>query len=108
MDESERRRIEGIEFEKAMKLWVASPSKVRLAVFFRHNPGLVETLEGLATRLAIPAADLDPELRDHIQLGILRERTMGTTTVYAFDRARAGEIERMIQAAVASREASSR
>lgn len=105
MPEGDPSRGGGVAFEKAMELWVASPSKVRLAVFFRHNPGLVDTLEGLAARLAMAPQDLAPEIRDHLQLGILRERKLGDTKVYAFDRGKADEIMRMIEDAIAGREA---
>lgn len=103
MADVERRRINGIEFEKTMELWVATPSKVRLAVFFRHNPGLVDTLEGIAARLAVSPRELAQEIGDHLDLGVVRQRSFGTTTVYAFDRQRAAEIEEMIAAAVAEK-----
>lgn len=81
------------EMERAMELWVSSAPKVTLARFFRQNPGVVDTLEGLSRRLAIPADQLAPEIADHVSLGVLRERSLGTTTVYMLNRRRLREIE---------------
>lgn len=78
-------------------LWVASELKVIVAVFFRKNPGMIDSLESLSQRLAIPAARLRPELEDHVKLGILRERKIGETTVYMLNRRRMGEIEGYVE-----------
>lgn len=85
---------------KALELWVDSESKVRLLAFYRRNPGVIETLEGLAQRLAYPATALEKELRDHVEVGVIRERTVGAKRLYLFDRSRCAELERLIEGAV--------
>lgn len=84
-----------------LEMWVASETKVAVAVFFRKNPGIVDTLESLAQRLAIPAARLRSEVEDHVRLGILRERRIAGTTVYALDRRRLDEMECHVERLVA-------
>jgi hypothetical protein len=88
---------------KLLELWTDTEFKVRALVFYRRNPGVVETLEGLARRLATPPDSLEPEIRDHVELGILKERHVGEKTVYVFDRSRWRELEGWIEAAVHGR-----
>lgn len=88
------------KMRKALELWVDSESKVRLLAFYRKNPGVIETLDGLAQRLAYPAVKLERELADHVEVGVIRERVVGAKRLYLFDRSRCAELERLIEGAV--------
>lgn len=77
--------------------WVSSDTKVAVAVFFRNNPGLIDTLDNLAERLAISKETLKRELEDHVKLGVVRERKLGGPTVYLLDRRRLAEIEGYVE-----------
>lgn len=79
-----------------MALWMSSDEKVTLARFFRQNPGLVDTLAGLSVRLAIPPERLEPELRDHVRLGLIRVRGSGAKSLYMLDARRRAELEEAI------------
>lgn len=81
------------EMQRELHLWMASADKVAIAVFFRNNPGVVDTLDNLAQRLAIPRETLRSVLEDHIRLGVVRERTISGQTVYMLDRRRRAELE---------------
>lgn len=85
---------------KALELWVDSESKVRLLAFYRRNPGVIETIEGLAQRLAYPAGLLERELRDHVELGLVKERVVGAKRLYLFDRSRFAELESLVEGVV--------
>lgn len=89
---------------KIMEMWMDTESKVRVLVFFRENPGVIETMDGLAERLAIPSETLQAEVRDYVQLGLLREREVGDKVLYVFDRARNSEIEEMVEATIRGQE----
>lgn len=92
--------------QKVIEVWVDSDSKVRLLVFFRQNPGIIETLEGLAQRLSLPIEKLSQEVRAHIEIGLLHSRDMaGGKTVYYFDRERWQELESLIVSALKKRRA---
>lgn len=82
-----------LDMQDALTLWMASEDKVAIAVFFRDNPGIIDTLENLAERLAIPRERLRRELGDHVRLGVIRERKLGSETVYVLDRRRRAQIE---------------
>lgn len=81
------------DLKEELQLWMASEHKVAIAVFFRNNPGVVDTLDNLSERLAIGRETLRRELADHVRLGIVRERRIGADTVYMLDRRRRSEIE---------------
>jgi hypothetical protein len=89
---------------EALEAWMASETKVAVAVFFRANPGIIDTLESLSERLAIPLDLLRPEIQDHVRLGVLRERRVGASTVYMLNRGRLGEIEGYVERLTASQE----
>jgi hypothetical protein len=81
----------GIEDE--LELWMSSDVKVTLARFFRQNPGLVDTLAGLSVRLAIPPERLEPQLQDHVRLGLVRARGHGEKSFYMLDPRRRAQLE---------------
>lgn len=88
---------EAARMKEELGLWVASDTKVAVAVFFRSNPGIIDTLDNLATRLGIPRDVLKRELEDHVRLGVVRERKIRGETVYMLDRGRLGEIEGYVE-----------
>ena len=87
----------GGEFSKAMDLWVAGDLKIQSLVFFHENPGVIETLEGLAKRLGTNVDGLRREISDHIALGIIKEQKTGAYTLLVFDRRRESEIQGAIE-----------
>ncbi len=80
-----------------------SDLRVQILVFFHRNPGLVETAEGLARRMGANVAALRREIRPHVELGLVRERAIGSMVVLQFDRARQAEIEGSIERMLAAR-----
>ncbi|MFA5944096.1 MAG: hypothetical protein WC876_06490 [Candidatus Thermoplasmatota archaeon] len=81
------------DFSKVMDLWVASDLKIQSLNFFHENPGVIETLEGLARRLGTNVDGLRKEIADHITLGIIKEQKTGAYTLLVFDRRREGEVQ---------------
>ena len=80
-----------------VEAWVASEAKIAIAVFFRNNPGVVDTLENVARRLALPPEVLEHEIADHVRVGLLRERKTKGGTIYMLDRRRRAEIEGYVE-----------
>ena len=81
---------------RIMELWIDTESKVRVLVFFRENPGIIETAEGLARRLGSTRALVDSQLRDYAELGVLRTVHVDDRVVYVFDKARTRDLEEMV------------
>lgn len=74
------------EIEGVFRVWIDTDLKVQLLVFFHDNPGVMETTEGLARRLGLNEEVLADNIRDHVQLGILSERDLGSKKIYVYNR----------------------
>lgn len=86
------------DFTKIMELWVASDLKVQTLVFFHDNPGVIETMEGLAKRLGTTVDQLRKELAGHIELGLIKQEKAGKFTILVFDRKREDDVQSAIAA----------
>lgn len=95
---------EPMDLRKLFEVWVDSDLKAQVVVFFHNNPGVIETMEGLARRLGTSVEALRRDLADHIRLGLLRERDVGGKRVLVYDRSRRQNIERFIQDALRRQE----
>lgn len=85
------------EMSKILDLWVASDLKVQLLAFYHDNPGVMETLQGLALRLGTNANALRKEISGHLALGLIKEQKAGPMTILVFDRKREGEVQGAIE-----------
>jgi len=85
------------EFSKIMELWVATDLKVQVLVFYHDNPGVLETVQGLATRLGTNEEALRKEIAGHLALGLIKEKKAGKHTILVFDRQREGEVQKAIE-----------
>ncbi|MHB8633458.1 MAG: hypothetical protein ACYDBQ_05740 [Thermoplasmatota archaeon] len=83
-------------YTKIMEMWMASDLKVQVLVFFHDNPGVIETVEGLARRLGVPLEDLEKEIQGQVALGLLQERQADRMKVLVFDRKREAELQKAI------------
>lgn len=83
--------------KKILELWADSSLKVQVIVFFHNNPGMIETLEGLAIRLGTTIEALRREVAGHVSLGILKEQKTPSATLFMYDRAREAEVQHYIE-----------
>ncbi len=90
------------DVSKTMDLWVASDLKIQSLMFFHDNPGVIETLEGLAKRLGTNAQSLRKDIADHITLGIIQERKTSGYTLLVFDRQRENDVQGVIEERIRS------
>jgi hypothetical protein len=66
----------------------SSEVKVELLVLFRGNPGLTDSVEGVARRVGRTSHEVVSALDDFVDLGILKKRTLGSgTQLFSLDRA---------------------
>lgn len=59
-----------------------------LLVLFHRNPGLIDTVDGVARRIGRTTIAVISEVRELLQLGVLTQRRIGTSEVVFLDRAR--------------------
>lgn len=87
---------EGSDLRKIFEVWVDSDLKAQVIVFYQNNPGVIETVEGLARRLGTNVEKLRQEIAGHIALGFLRERKVGDQIVLVYDRQQHNNIQDFI------------
>ena len=93
----------GKDLRKLFEVWMDSEMKAVITVFYHNNPGVVETLDGLARRLGTTPEALRDHVQAHINLGLLHEKQVGDKTVLVFDRQRRKEFERFIEGEIRRR-----
>jgi hypothetical protein len=69
-------------------------SEVRgdLLVLFHRNPGLIDTVDGVARRIGRTTVAVISEVRELLQLGVLRQQRIGNSEVVFLDRAKDREL----------------
>jgi hypothetical protein len=85
-----------LDLRKLFEVWVDSDLKAQIILFYNNNPGVVETMEGLAKRLGTNVENLRQDIAAHVELGLVKERQLGDKTVLVYDRNRRNDIESFI------------
>ncbi len=91
------------DLHKVFEVWMDDETKLLITVFFQQNPGVIETIEGLARRLGTTADAIREAVSDHIELGILREKEIGDKVVLVYDKGGRESIEDFISKAIKRR-----
>jgi len=71
---------------------LASEVRGDLLILFHKNPGLIDTVDGIARRIGRTTISVISDLRELLQLGLLKQRRIGASEVVFLDRARDREI----------------
>jgi len=75
---------------------LSSEVKGDLLLLFHRNPGLIDTMENVARRIGRAAKTIETDMRDLVDLGVLKMRHIGRFEVFALDRARDKELQETI------------
>ena len=69
-------------------------SEVRgdLLVLFHRNPGLIDTVDGVARRIGRTTIAVISEVRELLMLGVLKQKRIGASEVVFLDRAKDREL----------------
>ncbi len=67
---------------------LSSDVKADLLVLFHKNPGLIDTMDGIARRIGKLASAVEAEIRDLVAMGLLKVKSIGGNQVYSLDKAR--------------------
>lgn len=74
-----------LDLKALFDLWMDSPLKVQIVSFYHRNPGMIETVEGLAQRIGSDPERVRKTVADHLKLGFLHERNLGSVKVIVYD-----------------------
>ncbi len=71
---------------------LSSEVRGELLVLFHRNSGLVDTIDGVGRRIGRTGLSIENDVRDLVNLGVLKTKKIGTSEVLLLDRARDREI----------------
>ena len=87
------------ENESLLQRLISSEIKTDLLTLFHRNPGLVDTITGIALRIGRSDTEVAGDVKDFIDLGLLIKRTLGKAKieVIQLNRSRDREIQASIE-----------
>ena len=75
---------------------LSSDAKADLLALFHNSPGLIDGIEGLARRIGRAANEIETDVRDLVEIGLLSIRTIdGSEAIYC-DKQRDREIQQIV------------
>lgn len=75
---------------------LSSDTKADLLVLFHNNPGLIDSIEGVARRIGRTASEIEADVKDLIDLGLLAKERLGKLDVVSFDMTKDKQIQEII------------
>jgi len=75
---------------------LASEVRGDLLILFHKNPGLIDTVDGVARRIGRTTITVISDLRELLQIGILKQKRIGASEVVFLDRGRDREILELV------------
>jgi predicted transcriptional regulator len=75
---------------------LSSDTKADLLILFHNNPGLTDTIEGVARRIGRTASEIEADVKDLVDLGVLVKQRFGKLDVLSFDTNRDNQIQEII------------
>lgn len=75
-----------------MSTLLASEIRADLLVLFHRNPGLIDTVDGIARRIGRTSITVNADVGELLQLGLLKQKRIGASEVVYLDRAKDRQI----------------
>jgi len=75
---------------------LSSDTQVDLFVLFHNNPGLSDTTEGVARRIGRTASEIEADVKDLVDLGLLVKERFGKLDVLSFNTNKDKQIQETI------------
>ena len=75
---------------------LSSEVKADLLVMFHKNPGIMDTLDGVARRIGRTASVVETDVEDLVKLGLLRKKRTGKLEIILLNR----EVDKKIQESI--------
>ena len=79
--------------QEILDVLLANETRADLVTMFRKNPGLVDSVEGVARRIGRTQAAVQEDVAELVKLGVLRTRKLGDREVISIDRLKDKEIQ---------------
>jgi len=80
--------------QEILNVLLANETRADLVTMFRKNPGLIDSVEGVARRIGRTQAAVQEDVAELVKLGVLRSRKLGDREVISIDRLKDKEIQK--------------
>ena len=84
--------------QEILSVLLANETRADLLTMFRKNPGLIDSLEGVARRVGRTTAAIQGDIAELVRLGVLKSRKIGNNEVVCLDRVKDSEIQNNVGA----------
>ena len=72
---------------------LSSESKGELLSLFHKNPGLIDSLEGVARRIGKGKDDIEADVKDFLEMGLLKSLSVGKMNLLSLSREKDMELQ---------------
>ncbi len=79
--------------QEILNVLLANETRADLVSVFRKNPGLIDSVEGVARRIGRTQGTIQEDVTELVKLGVLRTRKLGDSEVISLDRSKDKEIQ---------------
>lgn len=79
--------------QEILTVLLANETRADLVSMFRKNPGLIDTVEGVARRIGRTTESIQNDVTELTDLGVLKSRKVGNNEVVSLDRIKDKEIQ---------------
>jgi predicted transcriptional regulator len=79
-----------------LNILFGSEARVDLVSLFRKNPGLIDSIDGVARRMGRKSSVIRSDIAELIKLGILRTVNVSGKEAISLDRIKDSEIQRIV------------
>lgn len=94
---SDRQREKDLSEEgQLLDKLLSSDVKADLLALFHKNPGLIDSIDGVARRIGRTANAIEKDVGELVDLGVLKRKRLSTSEVFLLDRAKDKEIQGII------------
>ena len=78
--------------DQVLSVLLGSEIRGDLLTLFHRNPGLIDTMEGIARRIGRTGDVIEDDVRELVSIGILKQKKIGNSHTYVLDRTRDKQI----------------
>jgi len=89
-----------LEENRLLEKLLSSDVKADLLVLFNENPKLAERTDWVAKRIGRTPSQIDNDLKDLMDVGLLFKKAIGKSEVICYDSARAARIRELISSQI--------
>jgi hypothetical protein len=82
--------------ENPLNSLLSSSARAELLLLFHRNPGLIDTVEGIARRMGKKGKAIESDVSELAQASILQKKQVGDSDVYFLNREKDAEAQRDI------------